>query len=124
MFSQNMLVKARKAFESMYDGTCTITEYQEYVKENKSTGHHEVKVLEGQSCRLSFSTSHATNQTDTAAQLVQTIKVFLAPEIKVAPGSKITITQNGVVGEYKNSGVPAMYDTHQEIMLELFKGWA
>lgn len=52
------------------------------------------------------------------------LRLFLAPEIKVAPGSKITITQNGVVGEYKNSGVPAMYDTHQEIMLELFKGWA
>ena len=26
--------------------------------------------------------------------------------------------------EYKNSGEPAVYNTHQEIMLELWKGWA
>ena len=65
-----------------------------------------------------------TNQTDTAAQLVQTIKIFLAPEIRVQAGSKLTVTQNGVTTEYKSSGEPALYQTHQEIMLELFKGWA
>ena len=81
-------------------------------------------VLEGQPCRLSFSSSPNTNQTDTAAQLVQTIKVFLAPEIRVQAGSKLTVTQNGVTTEYKSSGEPALYQTHQEIMLELFKEWA
>jgi hypothetical protein len=124
VLSKNQVVKARKAIESMYDGTCTITEYQEYTKENKSTGHHEVVVLEGQPCRLSFSSFPNTNQTDTAAQLVQTIKIFLAPEIRVQAGSKLTVTQNGVTTEYKSSGEPALYQTHQEIMLELFKGWA
>ena len=108
----------------MYDGTCTVTEYQEYIKENKSTGHHEVVILEGQPCRLSFSSSPNTNQTESAAQLVQTIKVFLAPDVRVQAGSKLTITQNGVTTEYKSSGEPALYQTHQEIMLELFKGWA
>lgn len=124
MLSKNSVVKARKAIESLYQGICTITEYQEYTKENKSTGHHETVVLEGQPCRLSFSSSPNTSQTQTAAQLVQTIKVFLAPEIRVRAGSKLTITQNGVTTEYKSSGEPALYETHQEIMLELFKGWA
>ena len=124
MFQKNAVVKARKAIESMYDGTCTVTEYQEYTKANKSTGHHEVVILEGQPCRLSFSSSPNTNQTETAAQLVQTIKLFLAPEIRVQAGSKVTVTQNGVTTEYKSSGEPSLYQTHQEIMLELFKGWA
>ena len=124
MLSKNQVVKARKAIESMYDGTCTVTEYQEYIKENKSTGHHEVVILEGQPCRLSFSSSLNTNQTESAAQLVQTSKVFLAPDVRVQAGSKLTITQNGVTTEYKSSGEPALYQTHQEIMLELFKGWA
>ena len=124
MFQKNAVVKARKAIESMYDGTCTVTEYQEYTKPNKSTGHHEVVILEGQPCRLSFSSSPNTNQTESAAQLVQTIKVFLAPDVRVQAGSKLTITQNGVTTEYKSSGEPALYQTHQEIMLELFKGWA
>ena len=124
MLSKNQVVKARKVIESMYDGVCTVTEYQEYTKENKSTGHHEVVVLEGQPCRLSFSSSPNTDQTDTAAKLVQTVKVFLAPEISVQVGSKLTVTQNDVTTEYKSSGEPALYQTHQEIMLELFKGWA
>ena len=124
MLSKNQVVKARKAIESMYDGTCTVTEYQEYIKDNKSTGHHEVVILEGQPCRLSFSSSPNTNQTESAAQLVQTIKVFLAPDVRVQAGSKLTITQNGVTTEYKSSGEAALYQTQQEIMLELFKGWA
>ena len=123
MLSQDALVSTRKAIESMYDGTCTITEYQEYQKPNKSIGHREVVVLEGQSCRLSFSSSPNTNPTETAAQMVQTIKLFLAPEIVVKAGSKVTVTQNNVTTEYKSSGVPALYETHQEIILELFKGW-
>ena len=124
MLSKTQVVKARNAIESMYDGTCTVREYQEYIKENKSTGHHEVVILEGQPCRLSFSSSPNTNQTESDAQLVQTIKVFLAPDVRVQAGSKLTITQNGVTTEYKSSGEPALYQTHQEIMLELFKGWA
>ena len=124
MLSKNQMVKVRKAIESIYSGTCTITEYQEYTRPNMSTGHKEVVVLEGQSCRLSFSNSPNTQQTESAAQVVQITKLFLAPEIKIKAGSKITVTQNGVTTEYQSSGEPAIYQTHQEIILELFKGWA
>ena len=125
MLSQTKVVKARKAIESLYDGICTITEHQKVKKENKSTGFQDVVVLEDIACRLSFKTSNNTNQTDTGASTVtQITKVFLAPEIQVKPGSKLTITQNGVTTEYKSSGQPAIYSTHQEIVLELFKGWA
>jgi hypothetical protein len=119
------MVKARKAIESLYDGTCTITEHQKVKKENKSTGFQEVPVLKDVPCRLSFKTINNTNSTETGASaVVQIAKVFLAPEIKVKPGSKLSVTQNGVTTEYKSSGEPAFYSTHQEIVLELFKGWA
>ena len=125
MLSQTKMVKTRKAIESLYDGKCTITEYQKVKNKNKSTGFEEVVVLTDRPCRLSFKTINNTNQTDTAASTVaQITKVFLAPEIQVKPGSKLTITQNGVTTEYKSSGQPAFYSTHQEIVLELFKGWA
>ena len=124
MLPKNAVVKARKSIESLYDGQCTITEYQEYQKENKSVGHKEVVVLEGQPCRLSFSTVTDANASDTASKVVQTVKVFLAPEIVVKAGSKLDITQNGVSTAYESRGVPAVYATHQEIVLELFKGWA
>ena len=119
------MVRARKAIESLYEGRCTITEHQKVKKENKSTGFEDVVVQEDIPCRLSFKTINNTNQTDTAASaVVQITKVFLAPEIQVKPGSKLTITQNNITIEYKSSGEPAFYGTHQEIVLELFKGWA
>lgn len=125
MLSKNQVVKARKAIESMYDGTCTITEYQKVKLPNKSTGFKEVVVLEDIPCRLSFKTITNTNQVETGVSaVVQVTKVFIAPEIQVKPGSKLTITQNDVTTEYKSSGQPAIYTTHQEIELELFERWA
>ena len=114
----------REAIEKTYIGTCKITEYQEYTKENKSTGHKEVDVLENQPCKLSFESIAGTNQSETAAYVTQTTKLFIAPEITIKPGSKITVTQNGITKEYKNSGEPAIYSTHQEVILNLFDGWS
>ena len=125
MLSQVKMVKVRKAIESLYSGTCTITENHKIQKPNKSVGFHEEVVLTNQPCRLSFNQSNQTSQTESgAAAITQTIKVFLAPEVQVKPGSKLTITQNGVTADYKNSGIPTYYSTHQEIVLELFKGWS
>lgn len=124
MLSKNQMVAVRKAIEKMYIGTCTITEHKKIKKENKSTGFQDVIILENQPCKLSFEKITNTNQTETAALLVQTTKLFIAPEIQIKPGSKLTITQNGVTTEFKNSGEPAMFGSHQEIILELFKGWS
>ncbi|MDD3049722.1 MAG: hypothetical protein PHR06_01100 [Candidatus Cloacimonetes bacterium] len=118
------MTAARSAIETLYNGTCTVTEYQSYKKDNKSTGHQEVPVLENQPCKLSFSKINNTSQTETAAMVVQTAKLLIAPEIIIKPGSKVTIKQNGITTDYKKSGEPAIYETHQEIILELFKGWA
>ena len=118
------MVKARKVIEALYLGNCTITEHRKVKKENKSTGFEDTVVLENQPCRLSYSTVTNANQGDSVTSVSQIIKVFLAPEIRVKPGSKLTITQNGVTTDFKNSGEPAYYTTHQEIVLELFEGWA
>lgn len=124
MLSETKMVKARKVIESLYTGRCTASEYQEYTKLNKSTGHREVIVLEDQPCRLSFKTIASADQSGTGATLKQTVKLMLSPEVKITPGSKLSVTQNGVTVEYKCSGEPAVYSSHQEIILELWKGWA
>lgn len=125
MLSKIKVVKARKALESLYVGNCTVTEHQKVKKENKSTGFQDAVVLENQPCRLSFKTINSTVQNDNAASsVVQVTVLFIAPEVKIAPGSKITVTQNGVTTDYKQSGEPAIYDTHQEIVLDLFRKWS
>lgn len=116
---------ARKAQEALYFGLMAVTEHKKVTDErSKLTTEREETVLENQPCRLSFETLKSAQQTESAAGITQVIRLFLAPEITVKPGSKVTVTQNGVTADYKCSGVPAVYPTHQEIILELFEGWA
>lgn len=116
---------ARKAIESTYSGVCTIVERRDVRDEKtKITRKSEVVVTQNQPCKLSFESLKAVVQTETAAAISQSTKLFLAPEIKVNGGSKIIVKQNGVTTIYSESGEPAVYPSHQEIMLELFEGWA
>jgi len=107
----------------MYDGKCTVIEYQKKKKADKSTGFEEIEVLKDQPCRLSFSTSESADSGAAATGIGQVIKLFLSPDVAIKAGSKIMVTQNGIREAYKNSGVPAVYATHQEIVLELFTRW-
>jgi hypothetical protein len=120
-----MVAGARKAIESLYAGKCTVYEYQS-VKDpvTKITEKQEVPVLTDQPCRLSYKTITGTTQDDGAATVTQEVKLFIAPEIVIKPGSKITVTQNGVSADYQSSGKPAVYSNHQEIIVELFKNWS
>lgn len=120
-----MVSKTRIAIESLYKDKCDV-----YVVENVTdpatniTKQDEKCILSDQPCRLSFLSSPSADQKE-AAVLSQTVKLFIAPEINIAPGSKIVITkENGIVYKYKNSGLPASYVNHQEITLETWEGWA
>lgn len=116
---------ARKALEATYSGMLTVTEMQK-VRDDKSklTKTEQVMVLGNQPCKLSFETLKAAIQTDAASTVKQVTKLFVSPDVTIRAGSKITVTQDGVTTDYKESGIPAVYATHQEIILELFKGWA
>lgn len=116
---------ARKAIESTYTGVMTVSERQSVKDPNTHiTSTKEVVVLENQPCKLSFETIAATVQTDTAASLTQGTKLFLPPDVEIKAGSKIIVEQDGVKNAYSASGVPAVYPTHQEIILTLFERWA
>lgn len=116
---------ARKAIEETYVGTLTVTEMKKVTDERtKLTKDAPEVVLENQSCRLSFEILKAAKQSDSAAAVTQAVKLFVSPDIVIRAGSKITVTQDNVTNDYTCSGIPAVYPTHQEIMLELFEEWA
>ncbi len=125
MLSQVKMV-ARKKFEKYYDCICDVIEYQEIQKENKSTGFIESIVISKQPCKISYEKLSTVNViSDNSAKASLSTKIFISPDIKIKNGSKVIVTNNlGQIKEYKSSGEPATYDTHQEIMLELFKGWS
>lgn len=116
---------ARKAIEAMYDGVLSVTEHHK-VKDEKTklTKYQDVVVLTDQPCRLSFERLQTAIQSDSAASVAQTTKLFVSPDIVIKAGSKITVEQAGVTTDYTCSGIPAVYDTHQEITLDLFEDWA
>ena len=122
----NAQTKARAAFESTYyDAVCTVYELLKVKNEQtKIIEKNEVVVFYNQPCRLSFEKLNSTIQTETAAAITQGTKLFVAPEIVIKGGSKIVVTQNGRTQIFSSSGEAAVYPTHQEIILELFKGWA
>lgn len=116
---------ARKAIESTYEGVLMVTEHQKILDEKtKLTNYQDVTIIENQPCHLSFETLKSAFQSESAAVVTQTIKLFVSPDVVIKPGSKITVTQAGVTTDYTCSGIPAVYETHQEIILELFKRWA
>lgn len=113
---------ARKAVEATYSGTLTVTEMKKDMDtRSKLTKTGPVVVLEDQPCKLSFETLRPAVRTDTAAAVTQITKLFVSPDVVIRPGSKITVMQDNVTTDYTRSGVPAVYPTHQEIVLELFE---
>lgn len=116
---------ARKAIEATYFGTLTVTEHQT-VKDEKTklTNSVDVVVLQDEPCRLSFEKMQTAVQSESAATIVQGAKIFVSPDISIKAGSKLTVTQDNVTTDYTRSGESAIYPTHQEIMLELFKEYA
>lgn len=123
MLSKNQVVKHRKAIELLYDGVCTVTGMQEVTKESGATGFEPVVICDNQPCRLSFGASR-TNTGEAATETTHEAQLFLAPEIVIPAGSRVTVTQHGYTWEYKLSSDPAVYSTHQEIKFSLKDRWA
>ena len=126
----NLFSPLKAAVESLYSGTCTVTATTPTFDEStKQTTNTETTLFTDQPCRLSFisatpsdklaSLSHNLIHSDTprAHFVDQQIKLFIDPALDIPPGSKISVTQNGLTQYFKSSGAPAVYSSHQEIEL-------
>nr|DAX84402.1 MAG TPA: head closure knob [Caudoviricetes sp.] len=112
------LKQVREAIQSMWTGICNIFGFKNS-KNKYGTVVSEVKELyKNIPCRLSFKNISQTEQTESMAKTSQVVKLFIAPEVYVPPGSIVEVTQNGVTRKYKHSGISAVYTNHQEIILD------
>lgn len=115
----------QRAIKSLWNGKCTVTVRKSVTDEN--TGRVktvETDIYTDEPCRISFSAVRVTEPTSNAAEVLQSVKLFISPAVSIPPGSKITATQNGITNIYEQSGKSAVYSEHQEIPLELKKEWA
>ena len=79
-------------------------------------------------CRVSFRLSFETvsgvrDVGEAAVSAGQAVKLFLAPEIVVPPGSKIVVRRRGQEMVFARTGVPAVFEGHQEVRMERFERW-
>ena len=116
--------RVREIAQRLYDGIAEITVCEKYKKENGAVGFREKVLYSAVPCRLSYSSVSAAEETATVSRVFLSAKLFLSPDYKVPPGSKITVTQCGKTSVFKASGIPAVYGSHAEIMLEDFERWA
>ena len=119
---ENALRRARVSQERLYADTCTVYTVRKVTDPRTHvTSSQRVAVIENQPCRVSFSQFPATGQNATVDTVSQSVKLFISPDVVVPAGSKIEITRQGGTTVYRQSVWPAMYPTHQELMLELEK---
>ena len=126
----NLFSPLKAAVESLYSGTCTVTATTPTFDEStKQTTNTETTLFTNKPCRLSFISAPPSDKlasfsnnlihsdTPRAHFVDQQIKLFIDPALDLPPGSKISVTQNGLTQYFKSSGAPAVYSSHQEIEL-------
>ena len=110
----------KKAVQDMWKGKATVTVLEGTLNPaNGRTEPTESVTVSDAPCRISHTTVKSTQPSEEAA-----VTLYIDPSVDIPEGSKVTVTQNGVTRDYERSGTPAVYSTHQEIPLELFRGWA
>ena len=119
MLSKAQVVSARRAIESLYTDTCKIITDCDVVDESGIMITTRV-VSQSYPCRLSY--KDIPNATSEGIPIMsQSVKIFLAPEIKISSGSEIHVIRQDRNLEFVLAGVAAVYETHQEISLTLKK---
>jgi hypothetical protein len=118
-------VAYKNAVQGLWDGKATVTVLEGEVNPaNGRTEQVERVSVQDAPCRVSHNKVKSTDPESEAAQIAQTVTLYIDPSVDIPEGSKITVTQNGVIRDYERSGKPAVYTNHQEVPLELWKEWA
>ena len=114
--------KKPNPLKSLWIGKCTVFKYETITDPytHQST-QKKVPIIVDEPCKLSYNKEQATNIASGAAVISQSITLFIRPDLEIAPGSVIEVTQHGKTTLYKGSSKSAVYTNHQEIVLELYE---
>lgn len=107
-----------------YTGICKV-EIKESVTDpdTHKTRPEVVTLYDNVQCRLSHE-SKSVSESYERNRVVQTIMLFLDNIYEIPAGAKITVTQDEVTNIYGMASEPNVFETHQEIELELWEDWS
>lgn len=115
----------RAALAELWTDRCTVTVQKKRKNgETKRTEQEDSVLFRDVPCRLSFDRVAASHGAGGVGRVDQGVTLFLPSELSVPAGSKITVVRNGTERHYRQSGVSAMYGSHQEIPLVLTEEYA
>lgn len=118
------MVSVRSAIESLYRDSADIYVVEKKVNPETKRTESEYKLIHSEvPCKLSIKTSYITDNSETVSTSQQSITLFLSPDIVVPSGSRFLIRHFGRDMKFEQSGLPAVYPDHQEIIL-LYDEWA
>ena len=107
-----------KELEILYTDRCDIYCFEKIIDEKtKISRTKKVKKYENQPCRVSFKNISNSSQGELKNGITQVIKLFISSTIEIKEGSEIEINRNNRILKYKASGIPAIYSSHQEVIL-------
>ena len=107
----------KRAVEHLYDGRMTVEEARKEKNAKNITALVWSAVIEDAPCRVSYKTVAPAGRSDTVDSIAQAITLFTAPDIDIKPGSRIVVTQRGRSMRFSCAGIPAVYESHQEVPL-------
>lgn len=117
---QDIMARATKATEFMYDKKAVIKRNQPYEKPSGAEGMRYEVVHSDVPCRLSAPGSAANNTALEEVNRIQyDMKLFLSSNYDMLPGDEVKV--DGL--DFKAAKEPIVYVSHQEVML-LRKGYA
>lgn len=108
----------KRALNKLHTSTCVIqTRTKGTVDEETGIITSDTVTSNEYPCRISFKSSIPSNNGSILGQSVQTVTLFIDSDIDVLPNSDIIVKQNGRTTTYTASGVPMIFQSHQEIGL-------
>lgn len=111
----------RAAIESTYTDRCTI-EIREQYKDGNLTKTREKVLGTDIPCRISFKSSGVNANSSETQEVNQLVELFISPDVDVPKGARVTVDRTGL--QYSHAGIPALYKSHQQIMLKPWKRWS
>ncbi len=106
--------------ERLYDGVFSAYESVPITDDETGivTGKRQ-EYLKDIPCRISYQLINENKQSRFISYKNQTVRLFTSPDVVVKEGSDISVTVSGRSEEYILSGSPAVYTSHQEILLKI-----
>lgn len=108
------------ALKKLWKGRCSITDIVNWEDDRGITKCCKRITAENVPCRISYKTykrDRAGESKENVNELSREVRLITDKNVSIKAGCRISVEQNGMKREFEAAGIPAVYSTHQEVMI-------